>query len=267
MNPNCSYIAVVLFPQLTPKVKRVLGQNPGPFTLQGTNTYLLSGQASRQLLVDTAEGADTYIDLLRDAARDSSSKADVTDIVLTHWHHDHVDGLAAVLNLLSSLDSTPPRIHKYPAPDHDHLVVDVLESMSGNMFTRAANGKVLHDLQDDQVLDLGDDCSVRVLHAPGHTTDSIALIYKPASSREVLLTADTVLGMGTAVFEDLHTYLNTLQRLVDALTGKDEVELYPGHGDVVAKGRDRIRGYIAHRLEREAQVMDALRKGPANVEE
>lgn len=228
--------------QLSPGVVRILGQNPGPFTLQGTNTYLLGS-----VLIDTAEGGDEYIALLRKAL----SNTTLTDIILTHWHGDHVNGLPEVLKLCSR----PPRIHKWPSDEHDEDVLEKLQSVLPDAQ--------IHELAEGQRLDLGDGRSVAILHAPGHTTDSIAIRLSTGE----LLTADTVLGEGTAVFENLSTYLATLSKLRDSLGSGDEVKLLPGHGPVVERGKERLEMYMRHRLEREQQVAEALRKGSCDLEE
>ncbi|CEH17240.1 Glyoxylase [Ceraceosorus bombacis] len=137
--------------RLSSRVVRILGSNPGKFTLQGTNTYLVHApvpsavdHADRRsvdalpcVLIDAAEGKSAYIDTLKGVllGRDehdwsgnhqtssvASSSSDpyprftITDIILTHRHVDHVGGLPSVLELLADIrrehKSKPPRIHK-----------------------------------------------------------------------------------------------------------------------------------------------------------
>lgn len=121
----------------------------------------------------------------------------------------------------------------------------------------APNGNVFHDLQDGQAFQDSDGATlIRVFHTPGHTVDSIALLLP---TEKALYTADTVLGYGTTVFEDLSTYLASLQRLLDLGSDADYGALYPGHGPVVEQGRETVSQYIKHRLEREKEILRVLR--------
>lgn len=122
---------------------------------------------------------------------------------------------------------------------------------------------------------------MKVLHTPGHTSDSICL-YIPAD--RALYTADTVLGQGTAVFEDLAAYVGSLRKML-AFSKSDPASsnsypalsksnfhteggesaydvLYPGHGPVVKDGPGTISMYIAHRMQREKQIVDLLAAPP-----
>lgn len=77
--------------ELSPRVTRVLGLNPGKFTLEGTNTYLV-GTGPRRLLVDTGEGRPGYVAELQRAMRLAGCSA-LQEVVLTHAHPDHVLGV------------------------------------------------------------------------------------------------------------------------------------------------------------------------------
>ncbi|KPV75688.1 uncharacterized protein RHOBADRAFT_43112 [Rhodotorula graminis WP1] len=114
--------------KLSPYLTRILGQNPGKFTLQGTNSYLVHHPRSPSLLlVDTTgpssssplapSALTTYTAHLASAlAQHPTQPARVTDVVLTHWHGDHVRALAHTLEALARAreGGAPPRVWKVP---------------------------------------------------------------------------------------------------------------------------------------------------------
>ncbi len=242
----------------------------------GTNTYIV-GTSNPYILVDTGEGKPEYPLFLRAVLESPQhpSLPDISDIVLTHRHHDHVRGVPSVLSLCRDLwvkrnpekPFFPPRIHKFPLPasEHDPVLDELVSKLREGDYTPAPGGGPFHDLSDSQtlissVLPPGSDShnwELQVLHCPGHTVDSISLVFPADRS---LFTGDTVLGQGTAVFEDLGDYLASLQKMLDASNKYDT--LNPGHGPVVPDGPKTIRMYIDHRLEREAQIVALLRTPP-----
>ena len=133
---------------------------------------------------------------------------EISDIILTHWHHDHVDGLPSVLALLKN----KPRIWKYSEPNHLLPIEDLQELREGSEI-KCADGAI-----------------IKVIHTPGHTVDSVALLIEG----EGLFTADTVLGQGTSVFEDLAAYMASLRKLETVLEAEKKagrsVIVYPAHG-------------------------------------
>ncbi|KAG1744169.1 beta-lactamase-like protein [Suillus paluster] len=256
--------------RLSDRVVRVLGQNPGKFTLQGTNTYLI-GERNPYTLIDTgSEGKDAYIAQLESALSNTCkltnpNEPHVSDIIISHWHGDHIGGLSSVLSLLRRMwderntpaPFKPPRIHKFPLVNAPPSGANAtIAPPPPGTYIPAANGVFLHDLADGQLFPItGSPSSMQVIHAPGHTADSISLHIPDDNA---LYTADTVLGQGTAVFEDLGTYISSLRKLLAFQS--DYTVLYPGHGPVVAEGPKLIGTYIAHRMEREAQIVSVIEK-------
>ena len=248
---------------------------------KGTNTYII-GKKNPYTLIDTGEGRQEYIPILESAFRDTAkihnaTESDVSDIVISHWHPDHVNGLPSVLSLLRhlweernpSLPFPPPRLHKFPRdpnpppPPHGtpYTLPSIISSLPPNSYTPSPTGHPFHDLHDFQTIT---PLTLRVLHTPGHTGDSIAL-YIPQD--RALYTGDSVLGKGTAVFEDLALYLKSLDYMHhfgDSEPDGGYKTVYPGHGPVVPEGKELIGTYIVHRLEREAQILNVLKSPPSD---
>jgi len=219
--------------KLSSFVTRILGCNPSPMTLQGTNTYLL-GTGRRRLLVDAGEpNVPDYIDSLQTTL--AAEGCEVSDLIVTHWHRDHVGGVPDVLKLSESR----PRVHKFPRSDGPETNIGQVDMVP---------------LRDGQVFEV-EGGSVTIHHTPGHTQDHVVLYIQNSGA---LLSADCILGEGTAVFEDLHSYMLSLRKILDL---KPSV-IYPAHGPVVQDPIAKIEYYIKHRTAREDQILAALVASP-----
>lgn len=216
---------------LSDTVVRVLGCNPSPMTLQGTNTYLV-GTGKRRVLVDTGSSdVPEYVDRLEGVLREAG--AELQEIVITHWHSDHVGGLADIRRRLGDV---PAR--KFPRPE-------------------APDAPGMATLKDGDVVTT-EGATLRVIHTPGHTTDHIVLHMAEGN---VVFSGDCILGETTAVFEDLADYMASLESLLQMRPDT----IYPGHGPVVQNPAEKIQFYMDHRREREQQLIAALRDAPGST--
>lgn len=218
---------------VTARAHCVLAPNPGPMTLDGTNTWVLHEPgASEALVMDPGPADEGHLDGICRVVAERGAR--VTQIVLTHAHLDHSEGAPRLAEL------TGARVR--------------------------AVGRGHDDLGDGDVLSVGG-LELRVVTTPGHTSDSISVAL-PAD--HALLTGDMILGRGTTVVAhpdgELAAYLHSLERL-RTLTGAGEVvQILPGHGPVVPDAAGMVAYYQQHRHERLDQVRQALRDG-ASAEE
>ena len=257
----------------------------------GTNTYLI-GRRNPYILVDTGEGRDYYTQVLESALQETATITsphlpDISEIIVTHRHFDHYKGIGPVLSLIRKRWSErnpsptepfkPPRLWKFPLKTQDIALNNYIKTVPVEHYTRPPSGTTWHDLADNSKLPVTvnesdaanpDLTSIHFLFTPGHTTDSIA-IYFPLD--KALFTADTVLGYGSTIFEDLGTYMASLQKMYDYNEALAEgrpkyTQLYPGHGPVVKDGPDNIKTYITHRNKREKQILEVLSTAPPGDE-
>ena len=148
-------------------------------------------------------------------------------MLVTHWHPDHVGGLEDLQILCPNTS-----IYKYLSPQRPHPAINNI-------------------IIDHQVFEV-EGITLRAFHCPGHTDDHMSFILMEENS---MFTGDNVLGHGTAVFENLVVYLDSLDRMGEQFEGR----AYPGHGEVIEDGPGRIKQYVAHRQEREEGILEALR--------
>jgi len=222
--------------RLSPHVVRVLGCNPGPMTLQGTNTYLV-GSGSSRLLVDSGEGGrDEWLKGLQGVLQEE--KCRVGSLLLTHWHNDHVGGAKEVVEMSES----PVEVLKWPRR----------EAKEPN----ALDGIAVVKLEDAAEVGV-EGARLTVLHTPGHTSDHVVLHLKEENA---VFTGDCILGEGTAVFESLHQYMKSLEVILALKPSR----LYPGHGPVVEDPVPKIEFYINHRNEREQQILSQISQVPCS---
>ncbi len=213
------------------RVAVVLGQNPGPFTGPGTNTFIV-GTGESRLLLDTGDGRAEYVDLLEGALDRECGGCRIEAIAVTHAHPGHIGGVEVVRARLCDV-----ALYQMPAGSADRgLPVEALEDGSEISVEGA---------------------TLRALWTPGHARDHLCF-YMP--EERALFTGDNVLGAGTTVIPaggNLRDYLASLERLLQL----DLAVIYPAHGPAIRNPYEKVRDYIAHRRLREEQIVAALAQG------
>ncbi|MFI7543032.1 MBL fold metallo-hydrolase [Actinoplanes sp. NPDC049599] len=201
--------------------------NPGPMTLDGTNTWVLRAPgAEHTVVIDPGPLDEEHLGRI-------AEHGPFRSILITHGHHDHVEGAARLSEIL------------------------------GGTPVLAADPQHGRPLRRDQPADGG--LKIQVLDTPGHTADSVCFLAECAGER-VVFTGDTVLGRGTTVVAwpdgDLGAYLASLR----LLTAYERVLMLPGHGPARSDCAAVAHAYLTHRQDRLAQVRAALAAGADSAE-
>jgi glyoxylase-like metal-dependent hydrolase (beta-lactamase superfamily II)/8-oxo-dGTP pyrophosphatase MutT (NUDIX family) len=235
-NVSCEIIPGTVV-QLSPRVRRITAPNPGFMTGPGTNTYLL-GAGADIAVIDPGPAIESHIDAILAAAG-----AGIRWILVTHTHMDHSPA-AALLKAKTGaqlLGMPPPPFERQDQSFRPDRV-----------------------LADGERIDVAD-CSLRVVHAPGHASNQLCYLLE---EEKLLFTGDHVMQGSTVVIDppdgDMRVYLDSLRRLQ-----REELAWFaPGHGFLMDKPQEALERLLIHRLTRENKVLNALRTtGRATLEQ
>ncbi|MET7470315.1 MBL fold metallo-hydrolase [Micromonospora sp. NPDC005211] len=205
--------------------------NPGPMTLDGTNTWVLrAGPDAPAVVVDPGPADEGHLAAI-------AAQGPVGLVLITHGHADHTEGAPRLRELL---DGVPV------------LAADPAHTAGGEPLTA------------DTTLDLGLD--LRLLPTPGHTADSVCLLAAHDGER-VVLTGDTILGRGTTVVAHPDGHLGDYLSSLELLSAYREIPALPGHGPALADCGVAADFYLAHRRARLDQVRAAVAAGATTAAE
>ncbi|MFG1675705.1 MBL fold metallo-hydrolase [Micromonospora sp. NPDC049282] len=205
--------------------------NPGPMTLDGTNTWVLrAAPDAPAVVVDPGPADETHLAAI-------AAHGPVGLVLITHGHPDHTEGAPRLSELLGGV---PVR-----AADPAHAL-------------GAA------PLTGDAPLD--ESLGIRLLTTPGHTADSVCFLVEHDGER-VVLTGDTILGRGTTVVAHPDGHLGDYLSSLELLSTYRGVPALPGHGPALADCGAAAEFYLAHRRARLDQVRAAVAAGATTAPE
>jgi len=213
-----------------PEIELVRAPNPGPLTGAGTNTWIYGNDET--LVIDPGPADEAHLARVLQVA---TRRGPVVMVACTHHHIDHLEGAAR----FCELSGAPLAVH-----------------------FRRANGTNTLALHDGDRLLVGRNELVAV-HTPGHAADHVCFFDE---ATRVLFTGDHVLQGTTSLVVppdgDMKFYLESLDRVLQL----EPQRLYPGHGEPIEAAAIAIRELIAHRLERQAQILRQLQHGASTPE-
>ena len=222
--------------EIAPGVRRLVARTPGFMTGPGTNTYRVGKQQCA--VIDPGPHDLVHIERILEAVGGGR----VSAILATHTHPDHSPGVAVLAH------STGAEVFGRGAPVH------------GRQDTTFAPTRVLND---GDVVRVGD-MALRAIHTPGHASNHVCYLLEGTG---MLFSGDHVMQGSTVVIGppdgSMQLYLQSLARL----QREPVIRIAPGHGTVIQDAQAEVARLIAHRLQREAKVVERLRRaGRATID-
>jgi glyoxylase-like metal-dependent hydrolase (beta-lactamase superfamily II) len=230
-----------------PGVRRILCNNPSPFTFKGTVSYIVG--RGKVAIIDPGPDDPAHNAALLDAVRGET----VTHILVTHTHRDHSPGVPAIKKATGAIvmaegPHRPARaLHVGDGPR--------LESSNDTDF------KPDRALADGEVVS-GDGWTIEAITTPGHTANHMAYAFREAG---IVFSGDHVMAWSTPVVSppdgSMGDYMASLQKLAK----RSEQVYFPGHGSAVRNAPRFVAAYILHRKAREASILNRLAKGETDI--
>jgi glyoxylase-like metal-dependent hydrolase (beta-lactamase superfamily II) len=231
--------------EVAPGVRRIVANNPGPYTFLGTNSYVVgSGEVA---VIDPGPAEPSHLEAIAAAIKGER----LTQILITHSHRDHCDGARGLQALaggkIAAFGPTgTARGAGAPGLSYDFVDPDFVPDR------KLADGDTVR----------GKDFALDVLHMPGHAPDHLcfALVGK-----RTMFTGDHVMGWNTTVIAppegDLAQFLASLERLMQ----RHDKMFLPGHGGRIQTPQRVVKAYIMHRKWREQTILACLEDGICTV--
>ena len=205
----------------------------------GTQIYFVGDPDESMVMVDSGEPYRFWTKQILDYWNELG-RPRMDSILITHGHGDHIGGL----DRLQEAYDCSVRCHPKLAPRLQHI-------LGGDSVTA---------LRARESVATGGGATLRPLFTPGHEDDHVCYFLRPD---RVLFSGDNLLGNSSSSVRNLKQYMGSLARMADT----KPLVVCPGHGNTILRGERRIQQQIAHRQEREDQVLSALADGATRVDE
>jgi glyoxylase-like metal-dependent hydrolase (beta-lactamase superfamily II) len=233
--------------EVYPGVRRLLCNNPGPFTFKGTVSYIVG--RDRVAIIDPGPLDETHIEALLDAVRNET----VTHILVTHTHRDHSPAAARIKAATGA-----PTYGEGPHRAARELHLDEALRLD------AGGDREFHPdfkLVDGDVV-AGDGWRFEALATPGHTANHMAFALKGS---EIIFSGDHVMAWSTPVVAPPDGAMGDYMASLEKLLRRPETTYFPGHGGAVRDAPRFVESYVRHRRGREHAILSRLADGSSDI--
>lgn len=235
--------------QLSPLVRRILCDNPGPFTFKGTVTYVVG--SGRVAIIDPGPDDPRHVAAVLDAVKGETVEA----ILVTHTHRDHSPATPAIKAATGA-----PVYAEGP-----HRAARPLNLGETNALDASGDKDFVPDivLKDGDVVS-GTGWTIESVFTPGHTANHMAFALR---EEETLFSGDHVMAWSTSIVAPPDGAMGDYMASLDKLRGREETLFWPGHGGPVREPAKFMRALSHHRKLREAAIMKRLASGDRQIPE
>lgn len=233
--------------ELSPLVRRIVANNPGPVTFTGTCSYIVGrGQVA---IIDPGPDLPGQVDALLNAVRGET----VMHILVSHTHRDHSPA-ARALKAATNAPILGCGVHRQARP-----------LAEGEVNTLEASTDL--EYAPDQQLFEGDTIEgqgwrLTAIETPGHMANHLAFALP---EEQTLFSADHVMAWSTTVVAPPDGSMGAYMASLDKLRGRDEAIYWPGHGGPVRDPQRFVRALTHHRRQREASILNRLAAGDRTI--
>jgi glyoxylase-like metal-dependent hydrolase (beta-lactamase superfamily II) len=233
--------------EVAPGVRALVANNPGPFTFQGTVSYIIG--RGNVAIVDPGPDDDIHIAALLDAVRGET----VAGIFVTHTHRDHSPAVPKIKAATgATVYAEGPHRPARPLHTGETGRLDASADLDFRPDVALADGEVV----------TGDGWTVEALTTPGHTANHMAYAFKEA---DLIFSGDHVMAWSTSIVAPPDGAMSDYMASLAKLARRSEPLYLPGHGGPVRDAPRFVRSYIGHRQAREASIVRGLGKGAADI--
>jgi glyoxylase-like metal-dependent hydrolase (beta-lactamase superfamily II) len=233
--------------RVRPGVRRILCNNPSPFTFTGTNSYIVGD--GRVAIIDPGPDDQAHAAALLDAVRGET----VTHILVTHTHRDHSPNTGRIKAATgATVYAEGP--HRVSRPRYES---EKISSESG----ADRDFKPDIEVRDGETIE-GSGWALQAVATPGHTANHLAFAWRERNS---LFVGDHVMGWSTSIVAPPDGSMIDYMASLDKLTARDEDLYFSGHGPEIPDAPRYVRFLIRHRQAREASILHRLAKGEADI--
>jgi glyoxylase-like metal-dependent hydrolase (beta-lactamase superfamily II) len=246
-------------------LRRVLAENPSKFTYRGTGTYVVGrGEVA---VIDPGPDLPAHRDALAAVLKGER----VAAIVVTHCHADH-SPLAAWLAAETGAPTYALGPHGEVSDDPDDVIdesddepaeTDPKEPNEPKEGVDTAFAPAV-TVADGEVFARGPGWTLEAVATPGHTSNHLCVAWR---EQRALFSGDHIMGWSTTVVSppdgDMAAYMASVRKV----QGRRDEVLWPTHGNPITNPEPFLAAYLAHRLDREAQVLAQVRGGVSSITE